>query len=443
MNTSLRRRLIGWISIPILLASLLIFTGGYVSAWHEVEEIYDAQMVHSAKVLLQLTTHELMEDEGVHLGTENTSLHHKYERKMGFRVWVDGKLITQSSNVSEFASFEAPPGFSDQDIGEYKWRFFVFIDPAHKIQVEMSERYDVRYELINQLMSALVLPALLLIVSIVVLVWIGVRKAIMPVVKISGDVDARGTDDLSPISSPSIPDEISPLVQALNRLFLRIQQSFQREREFTDHAAHELRTPLAAMKTQTQVLMKKAADMPECRDGLENLNASINRATHLVNQLLSLSRLQHDVFALGKMDLSGCVREALDEALAGMNEKGLIVKADIADSILVKGNSAYIAILLRNLLDNAMKYTPSGGTVTVSLKPSGLLSVADTGAGVPDADKARIFDRFVRVDKTGQEGSGLGLSIVQGIAAAHHAPITLRNNTPHGLIVDLQWTVLS
>lgn len=439
--TSLRRRLIGWISIPILIASIITFSTGFIFAWHEIEEVYDAQMVHNAKFLLQLTRHELKDKDDLFLGTENPDLHHKYERKMGFRVWVGSRMIAQSQNVESFGSFAAPPGFSDQEVGKYKWRFFVYLDTAHDIQVEVSERYDVRYELINQLMSALVLPALLLMGVIVVLVWTGVRRAIMPVVRVSSDVDRRGSDDLSPISSPDIPEEISPLIQALNRLFQRLHESFQREREFTDHAAHELRTPLAAMKTQTQVLMKKAAHLPEFEEGLENLGASINRATHLVNQLLSLARLQHETINRNTVDLSACVQAAIEAIRPQLVEKTVRLESDLAPSVTIDGNVAYISILLRNLLDNACKYTPQGGVVRVSLTRVGLLSIADTGPGVRDEDKAHIFERFVRLDKTGQEGSGLGLAIAQGIAASHHAAIHLRDNNPHGLVVDIQWTV--
>ncbi len=440
-TTSIRRRLIGWIGIPILLACVLTFLIGFLFAQHEIEEVYDAQMVHNAKFILQLTQHELGDAKTMSLGMENPDLHHKYERKMGFRVWVNGQIVAKSQNVESFEGFEAAPGFSDQQIGKYHWRFFVFLDPSHKIQVEVSERYDVRSELINQLMSALIIPALLLVPVIVLLVWVGVRRSIMPLIRISNDVDRRGSDDLSPITGTNIPDEISPLIQALNRLFARLTDSFQREREFTDHAAHELRTPLAAMKTQTQVLMKKAAHMPDYKDGLENLGASINRATHLVNQLLSLARLQHETLTRDTVDLSGCLRACADDAKAQFTQKMIGLDLQVADNVMVDGNAPYIAILLRNLLDNAAKYTPAHGRVSVTLDQAGSLRIADTGAGVSDEDKKHIFERFVRADKTGQDGSGLGLSIVQWIADAHHAKITLHDNHPHGLIVDIRWKV--
>lgn len=440
---SLRKRLLVWIGIPILLAMVLAFLIGFLFAWHEVEEVSDAQLVHSAKVLLQLTQHEMLQDEEFHLGMENSNLSHEYERKLGFRVWANTDLITQSPSTVEFESFEAPSGFSDHQIGEQKWRFFVFLDPANKIQIEVSERYDIRYELIVQIMTALVLPVIVFIPLIFVIVWIGVRKTLKPVISISSDMDTRGTDDLSPIEKSAVAEEIAPLVQALNSLFERIGESFRREREFTDHAAHELRTPLAAMKTQTQVLLKKAKNMPECAEGLENLQSSIDRATGLVDQLLSLARLQNEEFPKSKINLSECLYECVDDIKSRAADKNITLRNEIFDDILINGHENSIAILLRNLLDNAVKYTPQGGEVNVALSKDALLEISDNGPGINDKDKQTVFQRFARADKSGQTGSGLGLSIAGWIASAHNVEIKLQDNPPQGLKVTMQWKVQS
>ncbi len=439
---SLSRRLIGWISLPILAASALVILLASVFTWHEIEEVYDAQLVHSAKVLLQFTKHDINQNNVAPLGTESADLSHKYERKTGFRVWVNDALITQSSSMQDFASFEAPPGFSDQVINNDKWRFFVFVDPIDKIRIEISERYEVRYELITQLISTLIIPSSLLIPVIVFLVWAGVRKSLNPVIKISADVDQRNSDDLSAIETGQSPTEILPLISALNRLFLRIGESFQRERDFTDHAAHELRTPLAAMKTQTQVLLRKAGAMPECREGLENLEASINRATHLVSQLLLLARIQYAHFPMDRFDLTGCLQDKISELRPLALHKAVVFTADIAPHVMTEGHRDSVAIMIGNLLDNAIKYTPSGGQVHVSLSAAGILDVADTGPGLNDTEKKKAFERFVRLDKTGNNGSGLGLSIASWIAQAHNLKIELLDNHPRGLRARIQWPVI-
>lgn len=323
--------------------------------------------MHSAKVLLQLTQKELGQGHDVFLGDENPSLSHHYERKLGFRIWHNDSIIAQSRNAAELSGVEAEPGFSNQRQGKYSWRFFVFIDAEHHIRIETFERYDVRYELIYQLMSALALPLLLVSPALFLIVWFGARRALKPVTDISRDVDRRNSMDLAPIKVGALPGEVAPLVTALNRLFARLQESFQREREFTDHAAHELRTPLAAMKTQTQVLLRKSKSMPEFAEGLANLETSINRATHLVSQLLALARLQSEDFPKALISLSALCHEAADAAAEDAVRKSITLESDITEGIHISGHGDTVAILLRNLLDNALRYTPEGGRVRISL----------------------------------------------------------------------------
>ncbi len=440
-NYSIRKRLLLWISIPILIASFLIMILAFLFSWHEIEEVYDSQLVHTAKTLLQLTEHEISETPGEHLflGEENPNLKHNYENKTAFRIWRGDMLVLQSVKAAEFPAIEAPSGFSNQTIDEKPWRFFVYIDAHNNLRIETSERYAIRYELITQLMISLAIPMGILIPSLLAIVWIGVRKSLKPLVALSRAVDKRDSDDLSSISSIDVPVEATPLVHALNRLFGRISDSFRREREFTDHAAHELRTPLAAMKTQTQVLMKKAGAMPECRDGFDNLNATIDRSTHLLEQLLSLARLQNETIPLSDVNLSECLEDAIAEISVKAKEKDLSLNLQIAENLHIKGHADSLYILIRNLLDNAVKYTPTKGVIGVTLSKMGMLQITDTGPGITDADKERVFSRFVRADKTGQTGSGLGLSIAQWIADAHGVAIFLKDNRPNGLIVEMDF----
>ncbi len=413
----------------------------YFFSWHEIEEVYDSQLVHTAKTLLQFTEQEIAQSPEVpiYLGEENPTLQHSYENKTAFRIWRGDDLVLQSVKAKEFPLIETPPGFSDQLIDGKPWRFFVFIDAAKNLRIETSERYAIRYELITQLMVSLAIPMGILIPSLLAIVWIGVRKSLKPLVALSGAVDTRDMDDLTPIKNADVPLEAMPLGQALNRLFHRISESFRREREFTDHSDHELRTPLAAMKTQTQVLMKKAGGMPECREGLENLNSTIDRSTHLLEQLLSLARLQNEKFPLSETNLSECVEDAVAGIMGKAKEKDQTLSVSIAENIVIKGHADSLYILLRNLIDNAIKYTPEKGVITLALHNDGKLEITDTGSGISDANKHRVFNRFVRADRSGQTGSGLGLSIAQWIADAHGAVITLRDNKPHGLIVGLDF----
>jgi signal transduction histidine kinase len=435
---SIRQRLLRWISIPILVATLFVMLISFFFTWHEIDEVYDAQLVHSAKVLLQLTQHELLKDGEFNLGTENPDLHHHYERRLGFRIWVKDKLVTKSPSSEKTGELLPEEGFSNYKLGRHLWRFFVYLDPVNHIKIEVSERYNIRYELIIQLVCSLIFPTLFLIPIVFSIIWVGIRKVLKPIIKISGDVDSRSSGDLSPIKDTVLPQEVAPLIDALNRLFDRLHESFRREREFTDHAAHELRTPLAAMKTQTQVLIKKASGKAEYADGLQNLEQSINRASHMVEQLLSLARLQNESLPLARMDLSACVASCLADMEPRAHQKGIRLASKIAADIMVRAHEDSLRIMLGNLLDNALKYTPPGGSIEVGLDTHAVLSVADTGPGLSDEDKGRVFGRFVRVDKTGQSGSGLGLSIVKWVADAHQASLSLSDNQPNGLVVRVE-----
>ncbi|PZO88110.1 MAG: hypothetical protein DI626_02490 [Micavibrio aeruginosavorus] len=436
---SLKRRLLKWISFPVLVAALLIFVIAYLFSWHEIEEVYDAQLVHSAKTLLQLSEREIAEQENIDIATENPNLQHRYENKTAFRIWKGDRIVLQSSRAKDFAGVEAPPGFSEQTIENKPWRFFVFIDAANDIKIETAERYSIRYELIGQLMTSLAIPMAILIPLLLLIVWIGVRQSITPLTALSADVDSRKIDDLTPIEGRDIPNEILPLIEAMNRLFVRIGDSFKREREFTDHAAHELRTPLAAMKTQTQVLLKKSLPMPECSDGLENLNSTIDRTTHLVEQLLSLARLQNDAPPMEEINLSHLLEEAVGQIHPSAKSKQQSINVNVEPDVSAAGHEDSLYMLIHNILDNAVKYTPEGGRIVVSLGKDKMLSISDSGPGIADTDKMRVFNRFVRVDKTGQMGSGLGLSIAKWVIDTHGATMTLKDNLPNGLIVEISF----
>ncbi len=182
--------------------------------------------------------------------------------------------------------------------------------------------------------------------------------------------------------------------------------------------------------------------MPECSDGLENLNSTINRATHLIEQLLSLARLQNEELPKARMSLSNCLKDVVSKLMAQADQKNITLQKDIADKVDITGHADSIAILLRNLADNAIKYTPQDGNIQITLLRDGFLEIADTGPGLSDVDKTRVFGRFVRADKTGQNGSGLGLSISSWIAKAHEVDIALQDNTPKGLKVSVKWKVI-
>lgn len=441
---SLQKRLLLYISIPILLAGAIALTLAFRFSWHEIEEVYDAQLVHSAKVLLQLMEHELVEDEGdedFQLQDENPNLQHKYEKNTAFRVWHKNDLKTQSSIAKTFMDFQAPPGFSDQVIDGEKWRFFVFIEADNNIKIEFSERYAIRYELIQELIVALMLPMLILIPLIFLIIWKVINKNLQPLISLSRDVDHRSANDLDVIKATMLPKEIAPLHQAINRLFGRIKYSFEREREFTDHAAHELRTPLAAMKTQTQVLLKVSKVSGEYRDGLENLLDSINRSSLLINQLLLLARLQNNQHPNETVDISACLNDTIAMLIETLESKSITLSTNIVHSLYIQGHRDLLLIMFKNIIENAIKYTPHQGKIDINLLANGTFQVIDNGPGIEEKEQEKVFHRFYRISGSGEVGSGLGLSLVKWIADTHKLEIILSSHAPSGLIVSTRFLV--
>ncbi len=438
MNHSMRKRLILMISVPILITALMIGALSWFSAYEEIEEVYDGQLAHAAKVLLQLTEHEVAEHKAyeIQLGAERNNQKHRYEKKLSFRIWKDTHLVTQSEQSKSFGSFEAPQGYSDQWLGTEAWRFFVFYDPLTRIKIEVAEKEEVRKELILKILAGFLAPLAVFFPLVILIVWLGVTWSLQPLENLSKQVDLRKPGDFSPIDNTFVSQELQPLIHAFNSLLERIKQSFTREQSFTDNAAHELRTPLAAMKTQTQVLIKKVRN-PEYQEDLNNLHASIDRTVHMVDQLLSFARLQSEYdLERQDVDFSEFIKRAIQPFMPLIDKKNLTFHTNVSDGVSLKAHPQAIEILLRNLIDNAVKYTPAGGSATLNLYRRDqdiIIELTDTGPGISDQEKEKVFERFYRSKKSDAPGSGLGLAIARWVSDSHGARIELSDNQPTGL----------
>lgn len=441
-NHSMRKRLILMIGIPLLLTALLIGALSWFSAYEEIEEVYDGQLAHAAKVLLQLTEHEVEEHNAyeIQLGAERNTLKHRYEKKLTFRIWKDTHLVTQSAEAAQFGSFKAPQGYSDQTLAREDWRFFVLYDPQTAITIEVAEKEEVRKDIIFKILAGFLTPLSVFFPLVILIVWLGVTWSLRPLAVLSAQVDQREPGDFSPIDNAHVSQELQSLIAAFNSLLERIRQSFAREQSFTDNAAHELRTPLAAMKTQTQVLLKKVKN-PEYQEDLNNLHASIDRTAHMVDQLLSFARLQSEQeLEMEEIDFSEFTGRTTQQFSTLLQKKNLKLHSHISDGISLKGHPQALEIMLGNLLDNAIKYTPAGGTITLNLRQNGkeaVFELADTGPGIPDGEKQKVFERFYRSKKGEGSGSGLGLAMVRWACDSHQARIELADNQPNGLLVQV------
>jgi two-component system OmpR family sensor kinase len=242
-------------------------------------------------------------------------------------------------------------------------------------------------------------------------------------------VASRQADDLSPVSEAGLPDEVRPLVQELNLLFGRVQNAFEAQQTFVADAAHELRTPLAALRLQAQSL-ERAESLEARKLAVSRLTAGIDRATRLVEQLLVLARQEAAATssAVRPVDLGELARRTVADLAGVAAAKGVDVGIHHADAATVEGQPDAMQILLRNLVDNAIKYTPAGGTADISVRMDGgraSVTVEDSGPGIPPEERERVFDRFYRVAGSEAAGSGLGLAIIKAIAERHQASLVL------------------
>lgn len=429
---SLRLNLIKSLVPPLAAVILMIGIFSVWSIYHEVDEVYDATLVQFAKTLSRTAINAPVKKENDHLA-------HKYERNISYRIFHHEKLLAQSADGVAFDGLEPVPGFSSQRAEGINWRFFTLIDEESGYTVVVAEKQSIRHELTLQLLSSLVFPGVLFVIVVFAVIWWGVTRGLKRLVSLSEEMDRREANDLTPISDPAIPLEINPLLEAINRLFVRITESFTREREFADNAAHELRTPLAAIKTQVQVIMKTEKLTTEGRQGFGNLLAAIDRAADMTESLLSFARLQADTGRKERVQLCQLVRTeaAAFEKQAQMKNISLTIYCD--EGVFIEGIPLALAILVRNIIQNAVKFTPDNGQVKVTVKKSdgkAILAVSDTGAGIPDAFKQKVFNRFFRINKSAKTGSGLGLAMVKWIADLHGADIRLEDNKPHGLVIE-------
>jgi len=328
-------------------------------------------------------------------------------------------------------------GFSNRVIERKSWRVFSAWDSRNRYLVQVAEQREARDHLAGTVVGSMLLPMLIMLPLLGALIWFGISRGLRPLNAISNEVAQRQAESLEPMSLNAVPDEVAPLVQDLNRLFERVRESLNKERRFTADAAHELRTPLAAIKTQAQVA-QAASKNDERQQALASVVEGCDRAARLVEQLLTLARLEPENFKIEEAcDLRAIARDVIAELAPKAVSKNIELQLIAEQQASVKGDAALLGILVRNLADNAVRYSPNDSTVQIRIQSTAgviELAVCDQGPGIPEEEQARIWDRFYRVLGSGETGSGLGLSIVKQIADLHHAEIeTARGENGKGL----------
>jgi two-component system sensor histidine kinase TctE len=305
--------------------------------------------------------------------------------------------------------------------------------------VQVAETLEKRAQLANEIIKGVILPQFIILPVILALVWFALSRGLSPLAQLQERIRARPPDDLSPIDSRQVPEEISPLVGSLNDMLARLAHTIDAQKRFIADAAHQMKTPLAGMRMQSELALRQV-DPGEIHRSLEQLAKSSESATRLVNQLLALARAEnqpHAGLALEALDLSMLARSVVqDWVQASFTHEIDLGYEDPDGQVEILGDGMMLRELLSNLIDNALRYTPAGGSVTVRVRSDAgqaLLEVEDTGPGIAPGERPRVFERFYRILGSSASGSGLGLAIVREIARQHGAEIEIFNNprSPH------------
>ncbi len=304
------------------------------------------------------------------------------------------------------------------------------------VLVEVAETTEKRTQLANKIVASVILPQFIIIPLAVMLVWFGLSRGLRPLTRLRQTIEAREPADLSPIATRRVPEELEPLVEAFNEMLERMKRNVEAQQRFVADAAHQMRTPLTGLKTQAQFAVRET-DPAALRHALRQIATGVDRAGRLVNQLLTLARTEGGAPAEHTqvpLDLALLVREVVEECLMLALDKKIDLGYESTGKAIIRGNAFLLRELAKNLIDNAIRYTPRGGHVTCRIIETSALvifEVEDDGVGLTEEQAELVFERFYRVDDATTEGSGLGLAIVQEIATQHHTRATLRPN-PRG-----------
>ncbi|HEX9171643.1 MAG TPA: ATP-binding protein, partial [Telluria sp.] len=406
---SLRGRLLWFLLAAITIAAVAQASIAYRTALADADEIFDYHMQQMALSLRSNAPLSNVEGRtGVESAAENNDL--------VLQVWTpDGVQIFRSGSHANLPQ-RAVLGFSNVRANRTTYRIFSIQTPTQTVQV--AQDMAVRRNMAGNLALRTLGPIAVMMPILMLVVWWVVSGSLEPVQRVRRQVASRQADDLSPVSEAGLPDEVRPLVQELNLLFGRVKTAFEAQQHFVADAAHELRTPLAALKLQTQSLGR--ADSEEARRvAVSRLTAGIDRATRLVEQLLVLARQEASSGgAQCKVELAQLAQRVVADLAGAAQAKGIDLGLQHADAGSVDGQPEALHILMRNLVENAVKYTPEGGRVDIgvqALDGKVSLRVEDSGPGIPPEERERVVDRFYRIAGSEAAGSGLGLAIVKAI----------------------------
>ena len=427
--TSIRARLLVSLLALLLLAAAAMGALTYRNVLGETEAIFDYQLQQMALSL---------RDQGEIASADAGSL---VDAQLDFvvQIWtVDGRSI-YASRPHPALPARALLGLATLNVDGKAWRTFSVATRERVIQV--AQPVEIRQRLAARAAWRSVLPLLLVApLAAVVVGWLAARN-LAPLERLAGEVRSRGGESLAPLTVAGLPDEVAPLAASLNALLGRLRTSLDTQRAFVADAAHELRSPLTALKLQLELLRRAGSEAD--RDAARAaLSEGIERASRLVEQLLALARSEPAASTAERVDLAEIARCAVAETVAFASTRGVEFELAAEAPVWIAGDALSLGLLVRNLADNAARYSPTGSIVAVRIDAGGdgaTLQIDDAGPGIAEADRGRVFDRFYRRAHAEEAGSGLGLAIVKSVADAHGASVTLAQSPASGLRVTVRF----
>ncbi|MDI3427097.1 quorum sensing histidine kinase QseC [Enterobacter sp. V87_3] len=445
MKLSLKLRL----TLLFLLLSLAAWFAASLVAWqqttHKLDKLFDTQQMLFAKRLLTMDLDEVRAPERMRDMPKKVKHGRLDDDALAFAIFsADGDMIlNDGENGRDIPYHYRRDGFDDGRLKDDNdaWRFVWLTSSDGKYRVVVGQEAEYRQEMALDVVSSQLTPWLVALPVMLLLLIVMLSRELKPLKKLAQTLRSRSPDATDTLSTQGVPAEVRPLLDSLNHLFTRTQEMMSRERRFTSDAAHELRSPLAALKVQTDVAQLYLDDPQAQAKALAQMHAGIDRASRLVDQLLTLSRLDSldNLDNIEPLALADLLQSAVMDIYHPAQQAGIDIRLNInAPQATRTGQQLLLSLLVRNLLDNAIRYSPRGSVVDVTLNARSF-SVRDNGPGIAPDALARVGERFYRPPGQDETGSGLGLSIVKRIATLHGMRVSLANSAEGGLDVTVSW----
>ncbi|WP_417765259.1 ATP-binding protein [Spongiibacter tropicus] len=427
---SLRRFLLISLLAVLMLSNFVAALHGYQASMAKAEQLLDDKLFDMAGHFLAMPL-----PDGASPPVD--------EQLQAFQLIDEQGQLRWRSAQMPVTALQLPDGFSEENVGGYRWRMLQRRGGEPLRTVIVAERLDLRYQLAENVIMESVAPVLLVVPIVGLLLWLIVGRGLSSLTRLANLLRRKRSDDFSPVRVERAPEELQPVLESINQLLRRLDAAFERERRFSADAAHELRTPISAIQIHLHNLR---AELSEPSESLDCLSADVARLAHLVEQLLLLHRSnpEHYPRQWETIDLAALAREVSSACFADIDARQQ--QLSLQGEASIQGDRFALGILVENLLRNANKYSPPGASIDLRIRETddgASLCVEDSGPGIPEAQLARVRERFYRVGgdrhDSGQSGCGLGLSIVEHIAQLHGAELRLENRAEGGLRVCVQF----